>query len=477
LGTGLGYACCNLPVVFTQSPACQAWIGAGFAVVGLLAVPSARKWRSFESRIVFPLWGAVALFTALVWLDSAAFFIIQHAVDLKSATWGEGLLWRNAAVHLVVAVVAGLWLARGRARQCVAFSWLLLAVAGLAVNEASTRGLAGWLYPAGVSLYSTALVAWPGWFSGAADTRQAGWRAAWLFAVAGWFGSANGIGMAETLKQVPPAFVAVAGGVVLTVMVLSDLKRWRSACAVGAVVLVAVTFGNDRRQPAGDAVARGRQIYLSEGCIHCHTQYVRPGVADEMIWGPFHKTGDVLGGKPVLIGNRRQGPDLLNVGARRSEAWLKLHFIQPKMFAHGSAMPSYARLFETGRGGDLISYLRQSSAGEMGNVVERASHWTPVGHANGADGRDLFMKHCVVCHGPAGTGDGPVAFDLVRKPANLAAGPFAWTPSGVDLDLRVARVIKFGIPGTDMPGHEVLADSQILALKDYILDLRGADGK
>ncbi len=107
------------------------------------------------------------MFTALVWMDSAAFFIIQHAGDLKSGTWGDVFLWRNAAVHLLLACVAGLWLARGGARSLPATAWVLLAVAALAVNDESTRPIAGWFYPAGVSLYSAALVAWPGWCAGA----------------------------------------------------------------------------------------------------------------------------------------------------------------------------------------------------------------------------------------------------------------------------------------------------------------------
>ena len=45
-------------------------------------------------------------------------------------------------------------------------------------------------------------------------------------------------------------------------------------------------------------------------------------------------------------------------------------------------------------------------------------------------------------------------------------------PAGDDLGLRVARVIKFGLPGTDMPGHEVLTDAEISALRDHVLKLR-----
>jgi cytochrome c oxidase cbb3-type subunit 2 len=473
VGTGLGYACCNLPAVFTQSPTGQAWVGAGFAIVGLLAVPSVTERRADEVGRIFPMWGALVLFTALVWLDSAAFFIIQHSGDLKSATWGEGLLWRNAAVHLSVAVAAGIWLARGGARVLPAFAWAILAAAALAVNAESTRDFAGWLYPAGVSLYSAALVAWPGWFSGAADSRQAGWRAAWLFAVAGWFGSANGIGMAQTLQRVPPEFVAAAGGVVIAVMVLSDLKRWRSAVAVGAVVLVATAFPKNANQAAGDAVARGRQVYLSEGCIHCHSQYVRPGSPDEQIWGPARRVEEVLKGEPVLIGNRRQGPDLSNAGARRSSAWLKLHFMHPQALAPGTPMPSYAHLFESGKGDDLVRYLKESSESNIGKLLERASKWKPAVTAADADGKALFARHCAACHGANGLGNGSLSLDLVRKPVNLKDGPFVWTPVGEGLDLKIARAIKFGLPGTDMPGHEVLEDRQVLALKDFVLRLRG----
>ena len=225
---------------------------------------------------------------------------------------------------------------------------------------------------------------------------------------------------------------------------------------------------------AGDAVARGRQVYLAEGCIQCHSQYVRPGSLDEENWGPVRSVEEVLRGKPVLIGNRRQGPDLANIGARRSETWLKLHFINPQTFAPGSAMPAYAHLFESGKGDDLVRYLSQSGIGGMAKVVETASKWQPGETANGQDHKALYAANCAACHGPNGLGNGPVSLDLARKPANLVAGPFAWTPAGDDLELRVARVIKFGLPGTDMPGHEVLTDAEVLALGEFVLRFRTA---
>jgi cytochrome c oxidase cbb3-type subunit 2 len=415
------------------------------------------------------------MFTALVWMDSAAFFIIQHSADLKSGTWGEPMLWRNALMHLSMAGAAGLWLARGGARYLPGTAWLVLAVAALTVNADDTRGIAGWFYPVGVSLYSAALVAWPGWFSAANDTRTAAWRAAWLFAIAGWFGSANGIGMAETLERVPPVFVAGAGVLVAAVMLLTIPGHWRAALAVAGVVMVC-GFGNIRNGPELPSAAdRGRHVYVSEGCIHCHSQYVRPDSADEKIWGPPRDMKSVLQGEPVLIGNRRQGPDLTNVGARRSEAWLREHFIDPRALVPGSSMPSYAHLFDDKRGGDLVGYLKQSGVSATAAVMTRAAAWKPErgsGQDARATGKALFAAHCAVCHGDGGHGNGPLSGKFLRPPANLVDGPFLWTAAGGELETRVARVIKFGITGTDMPGHEVMTDAQVIALSEQVLKLR-----
>ena len=472
-GTGLGYAVCNLPQVFLQNPAAQAWIAAGLALLGVIALPRKMEWKHTVETKVFPLWGAVALFTALVWMDSAAFFIIQHAGDLKSDTWGEAFLWRNAVVHLAIACGSGLWLSRGGAKILPVTSWIILAVAALMVNDESTRSITGWFYPVGVSIYSTALVAWPGWFSGANDVKHAAWRAAWLFAIAGWFGSANGIGMAQTLERVPWVFIATAGVLVVTVMILTNQGHWRMVFAM-VVVMIAGWMGGkgNHKSSVASAAERGRQVYISEGCIHCHSQYVRPESPDEQIWGPSRKIEEVLKGQPVLIGNRRQGPDLTNVGARRSEAWLKQHFIGPRLLVPDSTMPSYAHLFKDGRGEDLVRYLKLSGVSATADVMARGAAWKPAGAVDGENGEVLFATHCAACHGAGGYGNGPLAGLFMRPPANLVKGPFIWTTAGPDQPLRTARVIKFGIIATDMPGHEVLTDAQVSALVAEVLRLR-----
>jgi cytochrome c1 len=65
-----------------------------------------------------------------------------------------------------------------------------------------------------------------------------------------------------------------------------------------------------------------------------------------------------------------------------------------------------------------------------------------------------------------------LAKTLVKPPVNLAEGPFLWTAGTEQVELKTARVIKFGLLGTDMPGHEELTDAAVLDLSAYVLGLR-----
>ena len=116
--------------------------------------------------------------------------------------------------------------------------------------------------------------------------------------------------------------------------------------------LAVTAFAQDSAQ-----VRRGREVYIAEGCIHCHSQYVRPGTADEERWGPARPLAEMEKQRPPLFGNRRQGPDLQNVGARRSPEWLRQHLKQPRAVMPGSRMPAYGHLFRTGDGEALVAYL------------------------------------------------------------------------------------------------------------------------
>jgi cytochrome c oxidase cbb3-type subunit 2 len=472
VGTGLGYAVCNIPAVFQSSPAHQACISAAIAVIGAVAVPSSQAIRPVMTQRSLPLISALLLFTALVWMDSAAFFIIQHADDLKSATWGEAHLWRNAALHLLAAIASGFILTKSP-KLAPLLGWLLLAIAGYSVNSPSSRESAGWLYPPAVSMYSVALVAWPGWFSGTSGSRATAWKAAWLFAIAGWFGSTNGIGMVQSLHRVPTAFLAVAAFVVVLSLALSDLRHWRKALVIGIIAIIGSTsMLPPSKQPTTTAAERGRLVYISEGCIHCHTRYPRPGSADETLWGPAADHESVLKQQPVLIGNRRQGPDLANVGARRSEAWLKAHFLNPRALSPDSTMPVYAHLFEDTRGDDLVRYLRESGIQNIHALMKQQQEWKPKESTSTRDATSLFARHCAACHGENANGHGTIASQLHVQPTNLHHGPFVRTSSTEDIRLQIARIIKFGVIGSDMPGHETMRDDEIMVLADMLADWR-----
>lgn len=111
--------------------------------------------------------------------------------------------------------------------------------------------------------------------------------------------------------------------------------------------------------PEATGPALGRRVFAGEGCIHCHSQYVRPHSLDPELWGPAREPEFSRRQSPALIGNRRQGPDLMNVGLRRPRDWQQRHLVDPRSLVPTSRMPSYAHLFSPGdaRGPALLDYL------------------------------------------------------------------------------------------------------------------------
>jgi cytochrome c oxidase cbb3-type subunit 2 len=99
-------------------------------------------------------------------------------------------------------------------------------------------------------------------------------------------------------------------------------------------------------QPLNAQQARGRDIYVSEGCSYCHTQNVRPLVQDK-IFGRPSVGGDYAYSTPQLLGTERTGPDLTNIGERQpSDVWQYIHLWDPRAVVHESIMPRYTWLFQ-----------------------------------------------------------------------------------------------------------------------------------
>jgi len=90
----------------------------------------------------------------------------------------------------------------------------------------------------------------------------------------------------------------------------------------------------------------GRDIYVSEGCYNCHSQMIRPILAETIRYGEFSKGGEFVYDHPFQWGSRRIGPDLAREGGLRSHSWHVQHFWEPKDSTPGSIMPSYRHLFD-----------------------------------------------------------------------------------------------------------------------------------
>ena len=85
-------------------------------------------------------------------------------------------------------------------------------------------------------------------------------------------------------------------------------------------------------------------------------------------------------------------------------------------------------------------------------------------------GKNLYEAHCSSCHGDKGDGGGPVAKYLWPKPRNLTSGIFKYrtTRGAVPSDYDILRTLKIGIPGTAMPGWDILPDTDWSAILAYI---------
>ena len=94
-------------------------------------------------------------------------------------------------------------------------------------------------------------------------------------------------------------------------------------------------------QPYTPLELLGRDIYVSEGCYNCHSQMIRPLVAETKRYGEYSKPGESVYDHPFQWGSRRIGPDLAREGGKQSHQWHVLHFENPTEMTPGSIMPPY----------------------------------------------------------------------------------------------------------------------------------------
>lgn len=235
---------------------------------------------------------------------------------------------------------------------------------------------------------------------------------------------------------------AGAGGlfVVLTILI----------CIIPALQAEADYQPLPNSEPLTAQQQRGRQVYIQEGCIACHTQQVRNIDMDD-VWGKRPSiAADYARSRRIslfqnstnLMGSERTGPDLTNIGARQSNLdWQYTHLYNPRAVVKESIMPSFKWLFktkdklETGdfevkvpeeyRKGvkgyivptqdaqDLVAYLlslkqvelpKALPAGEFLYKPKEEPKPAAAGGSNLPDGGALYTQHCAVCHQANGEG-------------------------------------------------------------------------
>ncbi|MGY4532809.1 cytochrome c oxidase cbb3-type subunit 2 [Pseudomonas sp. TE3786] len=102
----------------------------------------------------------------------------------------------------------------------------------------------------------------------------------------------------------------------------------------------------DGMKPYTALQLEGRDIYIREGCVGCHSQMIRPFRAETERYGHYSVAGESVWDHPFLWGSKRTGPDLARVGARYSDDWHRAHLYNPRNVVPESKMPAYPWLVQ-----------------------------------------------------------------------------------------------------------------------------------
>ena len=93
---------------------------------------------------------------------------------------------------------------------------------------------------------------------------------------------------------------------------------------------------------------QGRDLYIREGCVSCHSQMIRPFRSEVERYGEYSKAGEYVYDHPFLWGSKRTGPDLHREGVHgkpfnggRTDDWHFNHMYDPQSISPGSLMPRY----------------------------------------------------------------------------------------------------------------------------------------
>lgn len=231
----------------------------------------------------------------------------------------------------------------------------------------------------------------------------------------------------------------------------------------------------------------GRDVYIREGCNNCHTQTVRPLVAEVIRYGDYSKSGEFVYDRPFLWGSKRTGPDLARLGGKYPDEWHYKHMASPRAMVPKTNMPDYGWLSDNELDPQMIQRKMDvlgfpytpdeikalAGQNEMDAIVaymqklgsdipwREATATEIVGELKNpflgdaaaiAAGKALYIDNCAACHGENMEGD---------------IGPELDGSGYEENDLF--EIIYTGIPDGGMPPYSKIGSSKVWQLVNYIM--------
>jgi len=317
---------------------------AGLALIGATIVNLLLAWRATSGVVQYSTWmGGLDVVLVL----GGASFAIFSVNSIRRGGKSSG-----AGAHFVLSVIAVSGAAVGLLAGGIVsgFSWIAGPSSQLFGNfgpgyEVAVASLTPflWLTAVSLSVYAAAQIVYLFGVNSVSDEQLA-------------------------IPDAPPEYNLQFEGAVRYVtwkrLVWGAAAVWLAAALFTAVLpamddsdtAATITADRSRTYSQGTPEASGRVLYISEGCAECHTQSVRPIVADVGL-GAVSIAGDYAYENPTLITGTRIGPDLTHI-ASRSEAFdvsgIWAHLKDPRSTVKWSNMPSYAYLSDT----DLEALVR-----------------------------------------------------------------------------------------------------------------------
>ncbi len=156
-----------------------------------------------------------------------------------------------------------------------------------------------------------------------------------------------------------------AGLLVFGILAVSAIGGLAQLLPVLSQESLRTAVGNVRPYTAAELT--GRDIYIREGCNVCHSQQVRPLIAEVERYGPWSRAGEFAYDRPFLWGSKRTGPDLHRVGGKYTDDWHRVHMIDPRAVVPDSIMPAYP-------------WLARRDAASVGDIGAKLRALRALGH-------------------------------------------------------------------------------------------------